>query len=117
MDKENNEELVENFLDNIRYLSIAHHVAGRIRIKAGWDAVKKLGDIEPVDIERAIAAIPGIVNYRVNKKALSVIVEYDIDILPYSLWEEVGGLRENPLNREKVKKQLLEILQRQHKES
>ena len=32
MKEYSNEELVDGFLDHIRYLSIAHHVKGRIRV-------------------------------------------------------------------------------------
>ncbi len=59
----------------------------------------------------SIARIPGIKDYRVNKKAVTVVINYDPDILPYDLWEDVGKLRENPVHQEEVKTRLLEILQ------
>lgn len=106
----NAEEIVDTFLDHVRYLKVKHHVPGRIRVKANWSGAKKLANSKTVDIEKIIAAIPGIRDYRVNKKALSVIISYDFNLLPFQLWQEIGVLGEYPLNRNKVKEQLLDIL-------
>ncbi len=103
------EEIVDRFLDNIRYLKIAHHVEGRIRVKATWSGAQKLAKEDTTDIETVIARIPGVYEYRVNRKALSVIINYDSAILPFQLWEDVGSLSENPASREDVKGRLLEI--------
>ena len=103
------EEVVDRFLDNIRYLKIAHHVNGRIRVKATWSGAKKLATSNTADLEDVISRIPGIVDYRVNKSALSIIINYDSETLPFELWEDVGSLNENPLNREDVKTRLLDI--------
>ena len=113
MTKYSNEEIVGAFLDHIRYLTIAHHVKGRIRVKATWSGAQKLADVDEKEIEAIVAAIPGIRNYRVNKKALSVIIEYDTEILSYQLWEDVGALGENPINNNRVREELLAILDRQ----
>lgn len=100
-------------IDHVRYLKVKHHVSGRIRVKASWSGASKLaGVVEEGELESIIARIPGIVEYRVNKKALSVVIEYDPDVLPFSLWEEVGTLGEYPVNREIVRTQLLDIMNR-----
>ncbi len=105
------EEAVDAFLDNIRYLNIAHHVVGRIRVKANWNGARKLANEDPDTLEEIIGRVPGVVDYRVNKKALSVIINYDPEIIPFQLWEDVGSLGENPLNRQSVKSRLLDILE------
>lgn len=105
--------IVDVFLDHIRYLTIVHHVKGRIRVKAGWDALPRLGNVDTKEIEKIMDRIPGIRGYRVNKRALSVVIEYDPEILSYSLWEDVGALRKYPAHRQDVKTQLLDILQRE----
>ncbi len=111
MEEYTNEFIVDQFLDNIRYLKIAHHVTGRIRVKATWSGAKKLASEDTDRLESIIARIPGITEYRVNKKALSVAITYDPGILPYELWEDVGKLGENPVNRDGVKIRLMEILE------
>ncbi len=111
MSEYSNEEIVDRFLDHIRYLHIAHHVSGRIRVKASWQGARQLANVDRRDITSVIAKIPGISDYRVNKKALSVIIEYDPEILPYQLWQDVGSLGEYPMNRDRVRSQLLELLQ------
>ncbi len=110
MTKYSNEEIVDKFLDNTRYLKIAHHVPGRIRVKASWTGAQKLAREDTSDFGEVIDRIPGILEYRVNRKALSVIISYDTEILPFKLWEDVGVLGENPGNRTDVKSRLLDIL-------
>lgn len=112
MTQYNNEEIVDNFLDHVRYLKVKHHVNGRIRVKASWNGAKKLATMKEGDLEKIIESIPGIGEYRVNLKALSVIIEYDPDVLPFALWEEVGTLGEYPANRDNVRLQLLDVMNR-----
>ncbi len=104
------EELVDAFLENIRYLNVVHHVTGRIRVKASLSGAKKLAEVDPAVMEEVISGLPGITRYRVNKKALSVIIEYDTSVLPYILWEQIGELNKNPGNFSKIREQLLAIL-------
>ncbi len=111
----NDEEIVDSFLDHIRYLAIAHHVNGRLRVKASWSGAKQLAKLNEEEIESLIARIPGILDYRVNKKALSIVINYDPEILAFSLWEEIGALGEYPLNREEVRAKLLTILMNSQK--
>ncbi len=112
MTQYSNEEIVDSFLDHVRYLNVKHHVNGRIRVKASWNGAKKLATMEEGELENIIASIPGIGEYRINPKALSVIIEYNPDVLPFSLWEEVGTLGEYPANRENIRTQLLDIMAR-----
>ena len=112
MIEHSSEEIVDNFLDHVRYLSVKHHVKGRIRVKASWSGAQKLATMEEGELERIIESIPGIGEYRVNPKALSVIINYDSDVLPFALWEEVGTLGEYPANRDNVRTQLLDVLDR-----
>lgn len=102
--------IVDDFLDHVRYLSVKHHVPGRIRVKANLNGIKKLINVDSTVIEEIISAIPGIENYRINKRALSVIIDYNSGILPFELWEDIGRLGEYPLYRQQIKKQLLDIL-------
>nr|WP_321465109.1 hypothetical protein [uncultured Desulfobulbus sp.] len=105
-----NEQLVDGLLDHMLYLNIAHHVPGRIRVKASWSGAQKLAAVNEREMTSIIASIPGIVDYRVNKKALSVIIQYDTEILPPSLWEEVASVGQFPGKRDSVSEQLMVIL-------
>ncbi len=113
MTKYSSEDIVDNFLDHVRYLKVKHHVNGRIRVKASWNGAQKLATMKEGELEDIIASIPGIGEYRINSKALSVIIHYDPDVLPFSLWEDVGTLGEYPANQENVRTQLLDIMSKQ----
>lgn len=104
------EKIIDDFLDHVRYLRVKHHVPGRIRVKANLNGVKKLVSVGSTAIEETIAAIPGIIDYRVNKKAFSVIIDYNPEVLPFDLWEDIGKLGEYPLYKEQIRQQLLDIL-------
>lgn len=107
----NDEELLDEFLAHVKYFKIAHHVMGRIRVKALLSKVKKLSGIDKMDFEGIITRIPGIKDYRVNMKAFTVVIEYDPKILPYDLWQDVGELHKHPLRAESLKERLLGILE------
>jgi len=117
MQQLNKEKIVDTFLYHIRHLKIKHHVPGRIRVKATWNGARKLANGENVDIEKIIAWIPGIHDYRVNPKALAVIITYDPKILPFNLWEEIGRLGEYPQGRNKVREELLALLKREKEDA
>lgn len=106
-----NEELVDGFLDHVRYLKVAHHVAGRIRVRAILNKVKDLANIDESNLETIVQRIPGINNYRINKKALSVVIEYDSAVLPYDLWEDIGQLNKYPLMADDIRSRLLSVLE------
>ncbi len=104
------EEAVDIFLDYMRYFSIAHHVPGRIRVKASLLKAKELKKLDPTGFEGFIDRIPGIKGYRVNKAALSAVIEYDTAALPFALWEEVVTINSWPAKHDEVKEKLLALL-------
>lgn len=112
-----NEEIIDTFLDYIRYLTIISHVNGRVRIKASCANAKKLilasqyKDMQESDINDIIANIRGILDWRINKLALSVTIQYDPAIIPYSLWGELDGLGDRPAKRDTVRGELLAIME------
>nr|WP_320012569.1 hypothetical protein [uncultured Desulfobulbus sp.] len=105
------EQIVDGLLDHMLYLHVAHHVPGRIRVKASWSGATKLGNVNEQELHTLVASIPGIQGYRINKKALSVIIEYDTDTLTPQLWEEVASVGQYPGKRETVRGQLLTLLE------
>lgn len=106
-------ELVDMFLDRLRCLSLAHHVRGRIRIKVSWTQLSRLMSTDSLpsasDIEAFLSRMPGIRGCRINRKALSMVIEYDESIWPYRLWEELAALDSNPGSRGALREELLAL--------
>ncbi len=104
------EEAVDTFLDYMRYFSIKHHVPGRIRVKASLLKVGELKKLDGQGFEEFIDRIPGINGYRVNKSALSAVIEYDDAVLPFALWEDVVTVNSFPTKRDELREKLLALL-------
>ncbi len=77
------------FLDLRRYISIVHHVPGRIRLKLSLTALAHLPKVDPAPFVDLVSRVKGVKETRVNKAALSVVVEYDSSSIPPSLWERL----------------------------
>ena len=103
------EQLIDALLDHLMYLQVAHHVPGRIRIKASWSAAPKLAGVHEADLARIIAGVPGILDYRINRKALSLVIRYDPNTLAPALWEEIALLGCDPSRREEIRERLLGV--------
>ncbi len=105
--------LADMFLDQLGHVSLAHHVKGRARLKVNWTGISALlakgllPDSE--NLRRILGQAPGIRSWRVNPKALSVVIEYDEAIWPYRLWEELAGLAAKPQTRPALRRELLAI--------
>ncbi|MGH2340745.1 hypothetical protein ACRC7T_04610 [Segnochrobactraceae bacterium EtOH-i3] len=77
------------FMDLRRFLSIAHHVPGRIRVKLSITALACLPDVDPAPFVDLTRRIRGVGMTRVNVPALSVVIEYDPVVIPAPLWERL----------------------------
>jgi hypothetical protein len=64
------------FLTLRRHLRIAHHIPGRIRLRAGPSIVKDLGVVDARVFDRVLGALHGIREFRANPRAGSIVVEY-----------------------------------------
>ena len=104
--KETRQEIVEALLKIAPYAQIAHHISGRIRLKFSPAAEKVLAGI---NIESIMTGIPGIHGHRLNKRAGSVVIEYDPAILDSRLWEEFASLRKNPAVQDKLQRDFLAL--------
>lgn len=69
-----------------RFVSIAHHVPGRIRLKLDLVALAHLPKVDPTPFVSLVGRIRGVKTTRVNASALTVVVEYDPHIIPAALW-------------------------------
>lgn len=77
------------FLHLRRYITIVHHVPGRIRLKLSLTALAHLPKVDPAPFVDLVARVKGVKETRVNKSALSVVVEYDPQAIPAPLWERL----------------------------
>lgn len=78
---------LQPFLALRRHLRVAHHIPGRIRLRAGPGIVKELGAIDGKALERVLAALDGIREFRANPQAGSVVVEYRPATIRPEWWE------------------------------
>ncbi|WP_027179989.1 HMA2 domain-containing protein [Maridesulfovibrio bastinii] len=72
-----------------RYLNVAHHVPGRIRLKFSLDVLK---DPEALKLMKEFEDSPrpkAVRQARVNKMARSVVIEYDRNVIDPEMLDEV----------------------------
>lgn len=83
------------FLMLRRYLAIAHHVPGRIRVKLDMAALMHLPAVDAEPFVALAKRIRGVTAIRVNAAALSAVIEYDTRLIAAPVWERLlAGDRE-----------------------
>lgn len=60
-----------------KWVSVGHHIPGRIRLKYKLGIVAHLASFKSESIEEAIASVPAFKSYKVNKATGSILIEYD----------------------------------------
>lgn len=88
------------FFDLRRFVSIAHHVPGRIRLKLDMKALAHLPKVDPAPFVALVGRVKGVTGTRVNTAALSVVVEYDPKLIPPPTWAQL--LSEAPDAAERI---------------
>ena len=78
------------------FLTIAHHVPGRIRIKLAVSGLARLPKVDPAPFLELVKHIRGVKMTRINVAALSVVIDYDTNEIPVATWDRllVGDLEE-----------------------
>lgn len=71
------------------FISIAHQIPGRIRLKLDRRALLHLPKLEAAPYLAWLKRVPGLKATRVNAAALSVVVEYDPVVIAPSLWKQL----------------------------
>jgi hypothetical protein len=74
------------FLQLRRFLTVAHHVPGRIRLMLDLAALAHLPKVDPAPFVELVKRTRGVRSTRVNAGALSVVVDYDTGELPMAIW-------------------------------
>lgn len=65
------------FLGLRRHVRVAHHVPGRIRLKLSGLSFGELRGLDPRPFAGFLDGIEAVTSVRVNRAALSAVVEYD----------------------------------------
>ena len=71
------------------YLSLLHHIKGRIRVRVCPSIKKEKGDVSIEEINRLALHVKGIKSLKINTLIGTVLIEYDPLILPPSLFDDL----------------------------
>ncbi|MFS8037173.1 hypothetical protein ACI7BZ_09455 [Xanthobacter sp. AM11] len=80
---------ISPFLHLRRFVSIAHHVPGRIRLRLDMAALAHLPKVDPAPFVDLVRRIRGVIATRVNAAALCVVVDYDARLIPPADWQHL----------------------------
>ena len=103
------DRITQGLLKVAAHVKIAHHIPGRVRLKI---SLPGLTTAQEVDWDNMVGSIPGVLSLRINPFALSAIIEYDEDQLPYDLWEDIAQVDGKPERAEKVSARLHSLFER-----
>ncbi|WP_299020390.1 HMA2 domain-containing protein [uncultured Photobacterium sp.] len=70
-------ELYPTLLELRQYLTVVHHIPGRIRLKFNISIMQQLASFDMSTAKSAISNFPALKNYRLNLATSSVVIEYD----------------------------------------
>lgn len=82
---------VELLLAMRRHLHIAHHIPGRLRLRAdaGLLELARQWHGQPVQLDAAVRIIDGFRSARINRVAASAVIEYDPSRVPPAAWHQL----------------------------
>ncbi len=72
---------INKFLQLRSWVTINHHIPGRVRLKYKLGIVAHLAALRAKDIELTIASVPAFKNYKLNSATGSILIEYDADVI------------------------------------
>ncbi len=101
-----NNKFIDDLYQFKQWLSIKHHIPGRVRLKFSLSILTKVAHFNQfkVDIEQS----PLIKRYRLNVTTGSLLVEYDEQVLPPYLIDEL--LQENEAKSRQALQLLTEVI-------
>ncbi|QLE84442.1 cation transporter [Shewanella sp. Scap07] len=68
---------IESALKLRRWVTIGHHIPGRIRLKYKLGILAQFASFNTGDIEQAVQKVPALKQYKINHSTGSVVIEYD----------------------------------------
>ncbi|QKF81288.1 HMA2 domain-containing protein [Halarcobacter ebronensis] len=99
---------VDKLIEISSYLTLIHHIKGRIRVRVNPKIKEQSNKITLEDIEDIPNRIEGIKKIKINKIVGSITIEYDNGIFPDNLWID--------LINQKNLEEIVEILNKLSKE-
>jgi hypothetical protein len=103
------ENIVALLLDLAPYTKVLEHQPGRISLQLAFSG---LVTVQENDISGLLEAIPGILDTRTKWWSRSVEIDYDVEQLPYDLWEALLSVKDNPDGAGQVRDRLRTVLDR-----
>ncbi len=70
---------IETVLKLRRWVSIAHHIPGRVRLKYKLGILAHFTKFSSREMEQVIQKIPALKHYKLNSVTGSLVIEYDVD--------------------------------------
>ncbi|RXJ67647.1 hypothetical protein CRV08_09765 [Halarcobacter ebronensis] len=99
---------VDKLIEISSYLTLIHHIKGRIRVRVNPKIKEQSNKITLEDIEDIPNRIEGIKKIKINKIVGSITIEYDNGVFPDNLWID--------LINQKNLEEIVEILNKLSKE-
>lgn len=78
--------LIDAFIDLRQSVKIAHHIPGRLRLRASLSASMKGHKLDAKAIEQMLLSLPGVQSVRLNKMSGSSIISYDTSQVAPDFW-------------------------------
>ncbi len=64
-----------------KWVKVAHHIPGRVRLKYKLGLVAHFASYKSSDIEQALASIDAFHHYKLNPSTGSIVIEYDATLV------------------------------------
>lgn len=79
----------EDLIGLTKYLSIIHHTPNRIRVRISSSIKDEADKYDKEMLDSLPKSIDGIKNVKVNKLVGSITINYDENIFPFDMWENL----------------------------
>ncbi|MDR8522348.1 MULTISPECIES: HMA2 domain-containing protein [Shewanella] len=74
-----------------RWVEIAHHIPGRIRLKYKVGLMAQLMQYSLKDVDDVVAQIPAFLSYKLNKSTGSIVIEYNPELVSAAVINDLFG--------------------------
>ena len=103
------DDTIRLLFDLTPHVRIAEHVPGKITMRFSLSGLGLLQNADFINIDQRI---PGIRKTRTSLWRRAVVIEYDEDKVPFSIWEDLANCDHNPEQRKVLRKRLRKILEK-----
>jgi hypothetical protein len=103
-------DVIRLLFDLAPHIQITGHVPGKITMRF---SLSGLGVLQHTDIENIDQTIPGILKARTSLWKRSVVIEYDENQVPFSIWEDLARSDHHPEQRKILRDRLRMLIEKQ----